>query len=29
MISGSTLWAQNSNQGGASVTNGYININPS
>jgi hypothetical protein len=29
MIAGSTLWAQNSNQGGAPVTNGYININPS
>ena len=28
MIPGSTLWAQNSNQGSASVTNGYININP-
>jgi hypothetical protein len=28
MIPGATLWAQNSNQGSAPVTNGYININP-
>lgn len=29
MISGATIWSQNYDIGGAPVTNGYININPS